>query len=277
MEIKASDIKALRDTTGAGLMDCKKALTECNGDVAAAEKYLREKGLAAMAKRSDRATAEGRIFVKQDGNKVAMVEVVCETDFVAKNDDFIALGNKLTELTLAKGLTEVTEEHTALLNELAIKIRENMSVRRLAYIEVPAGCVVSTYVHHNFKIGSLVVIKGSEDEKIKDFAHVCCLHLASKTPSYITKDEVPQSYIDEQKEIFRAQMDQDEKMASKPDNVKEGILQGKINKHLAEICFMDQMYLDDEKKSVTAVLSEMGKSVGAELSFEKVVLFLLGK
>ena len=88
MEIKASDIKALRDTTGAGLMDCKKALTECNGDVAAAEKYLREKGLAAMAKRSDRATAEGRIFVKQDGNKVAMVEVVCETDFVAKNDDF---------------------------------------------------------------------------------------------------------------------------------------------------------------------------------------------
>ena len=250
MEIKASDIKALRDTTGAGLMDCKKALTECNGDVAAAEKYLREKGLAAMAKRSDRATAEGRIFVKQDGNKVAMVEVVCETDFVAKNDDFIALGNKLTELTLAKGLKEVTEEHTALLNELAIKIRENMSVRRLAYIEVPAGCVVSTYVHHNFKIGSLVVIKGSEDEKIKDFAHVCCLHLASKTPSYITKDEVPQSYIDEQKEI---------------------------NKHLAEICFMDQMYLDDEKKSVTAVLSEMGKSVGAELSFEKVVLFLLGK
>ena len=258
-------------------MDCKKALTECNGDVAAAEKYLREKGLAAMAKRSDRATAEGRIFVKQDGNKVAMVEVVCETDFVAKNDDFIALGNKLTELTLAKGLTEVTEEHTALLNELAIKIRENMSVRRLAYVEVPAGCVVSTYVHHNFKIGSLVVIKGSEDEKIKDFAHVCCLHLASKTPSYITKDEVPQSYIDEQKEIFKAQMDQDEKMASKPDNVKEGILQGKINKHLAEICFMDQMYLDDEKKSVTAVLSEMGKSVGAELSFEKVVLFLLGK
>lgn len=277
MEIKASDVKSLRDSTGAGLMDCKKALMECNGDINEAAKYLREKGLAAMAKRSDRATAEGRIFVKQDGNKVAMVEVVCETDFVAKNEDFIALGEKLVTLALEKGLTEVTDECTALLNELAIKIRENMSVRRICYVEVPSGAVVSTYVHHNFKIGSLVVIKGSEDDKIKDFAHICCLHLASKMPSYITKDEVPASYVEEQKEIFKAQMDQDEKMAGKPEKVKEGILQGKINKHLSEICFMDQMYLDDEKKSVATVISEMGKTVGANLSFDKVVLFVLGK
>lgn len=277
MEIKASDIKALRDSTGAGLMDCKKALIECNGDIKEASKYLLEKGLAAMAKRADRTTAEGRIFLKQDGNKIAMVELTCETDFVAKADDFIALGEKLVSLTLEKGLTEVTDEHTALLNEVAIKIRENMAVRKIAYVEIPNDCVASTYVHHNFKIGSIVVIKGSTDDKIKDFAHICCLHLASKTPSYITQEEVPQTYIDEQSEIFKAQMAQDEKMASKPDNVKEGILKGKINKHLAEICFMDQMYLDDEKKSVATVLAEMGKSVGATLSFEKVILFNLGK
>lgn len=277
MEIKASDIKALRDSTGAGLMDCKKALIECNGDIKEASKYLLEKGLAAMAKRADRTTAEGRIFLKQDGNKIAMVELTCETDFVAKADDFIALGEKLVSLTLEKGLTEVTDEHTALLNEVAIKIRENMAVRKIAYVEIPNDCVASTYVHHNFKIGSIVVIKGSTDDKIKDFAHICCLHLASKTPSYITQDEVPQTYIDEQSEIFKAQMAQDEKMASKPDNVKEGILKGKINKHLAEICFMDQMYLDDEKKSVATVLAEMSKSVGATLSFEKVILFNLGK
>lgn len=277
MEIKASDIKALRDSTGAGLMDCKKALIECNGDIKEASKYLLEKGLAAMAKRADRTTAEGRIFLKQDGNKIAMVELTCETDFVAKADDFIALGEKLVSLTLEKGLTEVTDEHTALLNEVAIKIRENMAVRKIAYVEIPSNCVASTYVHHNFKIGSIVVIKGSTDDKIKDFAHICCLHLASKTPSYITQEEVPQTYIDEQSEIFKAQMAQDEKMASKPDNVKEGILKGKINKHLAEICFMDQMYLDDEKKSVATVLAEMSKSVGATLSFEKVILFNLGK
>ena len=277
MEIKASDIKALRDSTGAGLMDCKKALTECNGDIKEASKYLLEKGLAAMAKRADRTTAEGRIFLKQDGNKIAMVELTCETDFVAKADDFVALGEKLVAIVLEKGLTEVTDELTSLLNELAIKIRENMAIRRIAYVEVPSDCVSSTYVHHNFKIGSIVVIKGSNDDKIKDFAHICCLHLASKTPSYITQEEVPQTYIDEQTEIFKAQMAQDEKMASKPENVKEGILKGKINKHLAEICFMDQMYLDDEKKSVATVLAEMGKSVGATLSFEKVILFNLGK
>lgn len=277
MEIKASDIKALRDSTGAGLMDCKKALTECNGDMKEATKYLLEKGLAAMAKRADRATAEGRIFLKQEGNKIAMVEVVCETDFVAKAEDFITLGNKCVDVVFSKNLNTVTDDFTPLLNEVAVKIRENMSVRKCVCIEVPAGCVASTYVHHNFKIGSIVVVKGSEADEVKDFAHVCCLHLASKTPMYITKEEVSADYVKDQTEIFKAQMDQDEKMAGKPEAVKAGILQGKVNKHLAEICFMDQMYLDDEKKTVAAALTDMGKKVGANLSFDKVTLFVLGK
>lgn len=277
MEIKASDVKALRDKTGAGMMECKKALVDSNGDPAAAEKLLKEKGLAAVAKRSDRAAGEGRIFVKQDGNRIAIVEMTCETDFVAKNDDFIALGEKLVSITLEKNYTEVAQEHKDLMQELAIKIRENMEVRRVALVTISENAVASTYVHHNFKIGAVVVVKGSTDEKVAHFAHECCLHLAVNNPSYITKEEVPQDYVAEQEEIFKKQMADDPKMAGKPENVLEGILKGKVNKHLAEICFMDQMYIDDEKKSVATVLAETGKAVGAELEFGQIILYVLGK
>uniref|UniRef100_UPI00298E2B45 translation elongation factor Ts n=1 Tax=Treponema sp. TaxID=166 RepID=UPI00298E2B45 len=236
MEIKASDVKELREATGAGLMECKKALIEANGDAAEAAKILKEKGLAAVEKRSERATSEGRIFVRQNGNKIAFVELTCETDFVANNADFIAVGEKLLDVTFEKGLTSVTEDHTALLQDLQLKIRENMSVRNVVVIDVPAGCASATYVHSDHKTASCVVIKGADSDVVKTFAYDCCLHLAAFTPAYITKEEVPESYINEQKEIFKAQMDNDPKMASKPDNVKEGILAGKIKKLLAESC-----------------------------------------
>ena len=277
MAITAADVKALREKTGAGMMECKKALTEANGDAAEAEKILKEKGLAAVAKRAERATSEGRIFIRQDGNKIAVAEVTCETDFVAKNADFIALGEKILDIVFEKGYTKVEKELEDLVLELATKIRENMSLRRLEVIDVPAGSVASTYVHSDFKTGAVVVVEGSDSDDVKVFAKDCCLHLAAFTPSYTTKEEVPQSYIDEQKEIFKAQMAQDEKMASKPENVKAGILQGKINKHLAEICFVDQMFVKDDKVSVAKKLEEVSKAVGAKLSFKKVALYILGK
>lgn len=277
MDIKATDVKSLRDKTGAGMMECKKALIEANGDVAEAEKILKEKGLAAVAKRSERATAEGRIFIRQTENKLVIIEVTCETDFVAKNKDFIALGEKLLDITLAKGYTQVEQEHKDLLLELATKIRENMSVRRLAVIDVPANAVAAKYVHSDFKTGAVTVVTGSTDEAVKTFAYDCCLHLAAFTPAYIKQSEIPESYVAEQKEIFKTQMDNDEKTASKPENVKEGILQGKIKKHLAEICFIDQMFVKDDKKTVSAKLAEIGKSVGADLSFGQIALYILGK
>lgn len=277
MEISAKDVKTLRDQTGAGLMDCKKALTECNGDIASAGKYLREKGLAAMAKRSDRVTAEGRIFIKASDEKVSMLELLCETDFVAKADDFVKAGESLVALTFDKSLNEVTDDHKAVLNDLAVKVRENMSVKRVITADVPAGCVASTYVHHNFKIGSLVIIKGSTDDKVKEFAHLCCLHLASSMPQYMTREEIPQSYIDEQTEILKANMAQDESLKSKPEKVLEGILKGKLNKQLSDVCFTDQPFIDDEKINVATALKNMSKTVGADLSFEKVVLYVLGK
>ena len=277
MAITAGDIKNLREKTGAGMMECKKALAEANGDLAEAEKILKEKGLAAMEKRSDRATGEGRIVIKQENNKVAMVEVTCETDFVANNDDFVAVAEKAADVTLANGKSEVTDEHKALIDTIAIKFRENMAVRRAEFIELPANSAVGTYVHTDNKTGAIVVVEGADSDDVKTFAKDCCLHLAAFTPAYITRDDVPESYINEQKEIFQVQMSQDEKMASKPENVKAGILQGKINKHLAEICFVDQAFVKDDKVTVAKKLEEVSKAAGAKLSFGKIALFVLGK
>ena len=277
MAITAQDVKALREKTGAGMMECKKALTECNGDISEAEKYLKEKGLAAVAKRAERATSEGRLFVRQQGNKIALVELTCETDFVANNADFIAAGEKMLDVTLANGYTKVEAEHETILEPLKVSIRENMKVAKVEIVEIPADSIGSFYVHSDKKTGAIVVIKGSTAEAVKTFAYDCCLHIAAFTPAYTSKKDVPESYIADQKEIFKAQMDQDEKMASKPDNVKEGILQGKVNKHLAEICFEDQMFVKDDKKTVTAKLAEVGKEVGATLSFVTAKLYVLGK
>ena len=277
MAFTAADVKALREKTGAGMMECKKALTECNGDAAEAEKLLKEKGLAAMEKRAERATTEGRLFIRQVGNKIAVAEVTCETDFVANNSDFIATGEKILDVTFEKGYTKVEADHEALLEPLKVSIRENMKVAKVEVIDIPADAIGSFYVHSDKKTGAVVVIKGSNAESLKTFAYDCCLHIAAFTPSYISNKDVPQSYIDEQKEIYKAKMDQDAKMASKPDNVKEGILQGQIKKHLAEICFEDQMFVKDDKKTVTAKLAEVGKEVGATLSFATAKLYILGK
>lgn len=277
MAITAAQVKELREQTGAGMMDCKKALTETNGDFDAAAKLLKEKGLAAVAKRAERVTSEGRIFIRQNGNKIAVVELVCETDFVANNADFISSGEKILDMVFEKGYTEANKELSDVLLDFATRTRENMSLNKVQIIEVPKGASSGIYVHSNFKQAAVVIVKGSTDDKVKEFAKDCCMHLVAFTPAYIKQTDVPQSYIDEQKDIFKKQMEQDPKMASKPENVREGILQGKINKHLAEVCFVDQMFVKDDKKSVNAKLAEIGKEVGATLEFGDISLLVLGK
>ena len=277
MAITAAQVKELREQTGAGMMDCKKALTETNGDFDAAAKLLKEKGLAAVAKRAERVTSEGRIFIRQNGNKIAVVELVCETDFVANNADFISSGEKILDMVFEKGYTEANKELSDVLLDFATRTRENMSLSKVQIIEVPEGASSGIYVHSNFKQAAVTIVKGSTDDKVKEFAKDCCMHLVAFTPAYIKQTDVPQSYIDEQKDIFKKQMEQDPKMASKPENVREGILQGKINKHLAEVCFVDQMFVKDDKKSVNAKLAEIGKEVGASLEFGDISLLVLGK
>ncbi len=277
MDIKASDVKALREKTGAGMMECKNALVETKGDAAQAEKLLKEKGLAAVEKRAGRATSEGRVVVKTDGKKTVMAEITCETDFVAKNVDFIALCDDVVTTAFNKGYTEVTPDLAAKVLDLATKIRENMSLSRLVSVTAGADELVSTYVHSDLKTGVLVVLKGDKAEvvsaaAVKEFAYDCCLHVAAFTPRYVSTADVDQGYVAEQTEIFTKQVAE----LDKPENVKAGIVQGKVKKHLAEICFLEQPFVKDDKVSVAKKMEEVAKASGGKLTLSKMVLFQLG-
>jgi elongation factor Ts len=277
MEIKAADVKALRDKTGAGMMECKNALTECNGDPAAAEKLLKEKGLAAVEKRSGRATSEGLVLIKNTEKKAVIAELTCETDFVAKNVDFIALGDKIINTAYDKGITSVTSELSNMVLELATKVRENMALSRLEAVNAGADEYISKYIHSDKKTGVVVMLKADKAEvfankDVQDFAYDCCLHIAAFTPLYTATTEVDAGYIADQKEIFTVQA----KESGKPENVQAGIVQGKLKKHLAEICFLEQPFVKDDKLSVTKKMEEVAKAAGGKLSVSKIILFQLG-
>ena len=278
MDIKASDVKALRDKTGAGMMECKKALQECNGNAKEAEKFLKEKGLAAVEKRANRATSEGIIVIKTRDTKAVMAELTCETDFVAKNEDFIAVGDKIAETALEKGYTDIQDELSKMMLDLATRVRENMNLRRLTAVSVGSDEYIAHYIHSDKKTGVITVLKSDKPDVLtgkvfKDFAYDCCLHAAAFTPRYVKKDEVEQSFIDEQLEIFRGQVAD----LDKPANVKEGIVKGKLNKYLSEICFLEQPFVKDDKMSVQAKMQEIGKQLGATISLSKLVLYQLGQ
>jgi elongation factor Ts len=277
MEIKAADVKALRDKTGAGMMECKHALTECNGDPVAAEKLLKEKGLAAVEKRAGRATSEGLVLIKNTDKKAVIAELTCETDFVAKNVDFVALGDKIINTAFDKDITGVVPELTDMVLELATKVRENMTLSRLEALSAGADEYITKYIHSDKKTGVVIKFKSDNaavfsNKAVQDFAYDCCLHIAAFTPLYTSTAEVDQKYIDEQTEIFKVQA----KESGKPENVQAGIVQGKIKKHLAEICFLEQAFVKDDKLSVAKKMEEVGKAAGGKLSVAKIVFYQLG-
>ena len=285
--ISAGDVKALREKTGAGMMECKNALVETEGDFAKAEKLLKEKGLAAVEKRSGRATNAGKIFIKiKDnsgaGSSAALVEMLTETDFVAMNPEFIALGGTVADIVLEKGCNEPTDELNGMVNDLASKIRENMSLKRVKTVNAAPGEYLTSYIHGEGAIG--VLIKFGSDkaevfssEDIKSFAFTIALHVAAFNPMYLDQSKVDAAWLKEQEEIFRKQMEQDEAMQGKPANVLENILKGKVNKFLKEICLMDQGYVKDEKMTVAQALAEAGKSSGAKLTVLDYVYFRVGE
>lgn len=281
MEIKPIDVKNLREKTGAGMGDCKKALIEAEGNIEQAVKILKEKGLAAAAKRSARATKEGKIFTKIKGNKAVILELNCETDFVSRNEKFIALGDKLTDEIIATGAKEVTPGLTTLVTEAIGVIKENMTLPRFKVLEIADNEYAAQYVHGVGNIGVIVKFKADnkalfDNEAVKAFAFDCALHVAAFAPVALSPDKISADYIKEQTEIFQAQMDQDPKMAEKPDKVKAGILQGKLNKHFAEICFLDQAFVKDDKKKVSQVMAETAKAAGGKLEIAEYVYYKLG-
>jgi elongation factor Ts len=286
-EISALDVKKLREKTGAGMMECKKALTETGGDFARAEKLLKEKGLAAVEKRADRATNEGKIFItvkdNEDGGSLAvMVELASETDFVARNPEFITLGGAIAYRALEKGYTEPNDELNGMVAELAAKIRENMGLKRVRAVKAGPNEILSSYIHGDGNIGVVVRLGADKPEALrKDEARALAfdiaLHIAAFNPLALDKSRVDPGFLKEQEEIFRKQLEADEKNKSKPANVLENILKGKINKYLADICLLDQGFVKDEKLTVAQALAEGSKKAGAVLTVNDYVYFKVGQ
>ena len=278
MDIKATDVKKLREITGAGMMDCKKALTEAGGDFKKAERILKEMGLAAAAKRSGRATNEGRIFTLVSGSKAGLLEIACETDFVAMNKDFITVGNEILSDVVEKELSELPDELKEKVAGLVSKLKENMEIRRFTTTRSGENELLVDYVHGEGRIG--VIIKmGAEspealaDEKVKEFAFNCALHAAAFNPLYLSSDKVDPEYLKEQEEIFTKQAES----LGKPEKVVAGIVKGKLNKHLSEICFVDQKFVKDDKQSVSKVMEALGKEVGTKLSLTDYLYYRVGE
>jgi elongation factor Ts len=278
VEIKASDVKKLRDKTGAGMMDCKKALAEAGGDFSKAEKHLKELGLAAAAKRSGRATKEGRIFSKVGDKRAGLLEMACETDFVARNKDFIALGEDLLDTIVEKGYTESNEDLENRVKDTISTIKENMGIKRFTTLELAENEMATDYIHNNGAIGVLVKLKADkkallENASVKEFAFDVALHIAAFNPLCLDRSQVKDDYRQEQEEIFRKQAEN----LGKPANVLDGIVKGKLNKHYSEICLLDQGFVKDEKESVEKVLAGIAKEAGGTLEIVDYRYFRVGE
>jgi elongation factor Ts len=279
VEIKAADVKKLRDKTGAGMMDCKKALTDAEGDFAKAERILKELGLAAAQKRAGRATNEGRVFTTVNGKKAGILELACETDFVARNAQFVELGKSLIgELTESEADLESEEVQTRIKDAIST-IKENMSARRYQVMKADDNEIIVDYVHGDSgNIGVLAKIAVDDASKtssqaIKDFCFDIALHIAAFNPNYLSEETVEDSYMKEQEEIFTKQAEG----LGKPEKVIPGIVKGKLKKHLAEITLLNQPFVKDDKRSVSDVASDLGKEEGTKVEVKDFVYFRVGE
>ncbi len=280
MAFTAKDVAELRRQTGCGMMDCKNALVAADGNFEEAIKVLREKGMAATAKKASRIAAEGVVSILTDGNATAMVEVNSETDFVAKNESFQAFVKDILKAILANRPADVDELMTKKINdaqtvkealeEKTFTIGEKLSIRRFIIVDG----TVSTYVHGIGATG--VIIKFDVDEKVAasaefaEFSKNIALQAAAMPSLYLDKASVPASAIEEEKEILSKQMEQDPKFAGKPQKVLEGIIMGKLGKFYETNCLMEQAYVKDDSMSVSKYVAATAKELGADI---KVVAF----
>ena len=289
MAITAAMVKELRELTGAGMMDCKKALGETDGNMDEAVEYLRKNGQAKAEKKASRIAAEGICRIAIDGTKAAIVEVNSETDFVAKNETFQTFVESVAKQALTTTaadmdafMAEAWAEDTSktvkdALVEKVATIGENLNIRRYETIEAP---VVVDYIHGGGRIGVIVaaesdVINDAVKEALKNIA----MQIAALNPKYVSADEVSEEYIAHEKEILLAQIMNDPKEASKPEKVIQGMIAGRIKKELKEVCLMDQVYVkaEDGKQSVAQYVAEVAKANGAALKVTKFIRFETGE
>ena len=293
MAITAGMVKELREMTGAGMMDCKKALTATEGDMDKAVEWLREKGLATAQKKAGRIAAEGlaMVQVSADGKKAVAVEVNSETDFVAKNEKFQAYVAQVAEQAMDTTAADIDaflaepwkfdttkSVNEALAGQIAV-IGENMKIRRFAQVSEDAGFIAS-YTHMGGKIGVLVdVVTDVVNDAVKEMAKNVAMQVAALKPLYKSDKEVSQEYIAHEKEILLAQIMNDPKESQKPEKVIQGMIQGRVNKELKEICLLDQVYVkaEDGKQSVAQYVAQVAKEAGAKIEIKGFVRFETGE
>ena len=269
--ITAKDVNELRNQTGAGMMDCKKALTECNGDIEAAINWLREKGIAKAAKKADRIAAEGLANVVIDGNKAAIIEVNCETDFVTKNAEFVELVETIAKTALAsdaKTLDEInalavegTEGTVAdLVVAKTAKIGEKLSLRRIEVVTKSDSENFGSYIHMGGKIAVLIVTEGANEEVAKDVA----MQAAAMKPAYLKADEVPAEVLEKEKEVLKAQAIEE----GKPADIAEKMVAGRISKYYKENCLEDQEFVKDSSMDIKTYVKNNNGSLVKMIRYE---------
>lgn len=288
MAITAAMVKELREITGVGMMDCKKALAETNGDMDAAVEFLRKNGQAKAEKKAGRIAAEGIVkTVIKDEKYAAIVEVNSETDFVAKNEQFqefvadvadqILNGNAVNveELLKEASLKDASKTVNDQLVEKIATIGEKLSIRRFEKIDASNGCVVS-YIHGGGRIG--VLVQADTDvvnDAVKEILMNVAMQVAAMSPKYVSKDEVSQDYLDHEKEILLAQAKNEN--PDKPENIIEKMIIGRLNKELKEVCLLDQVYVKDGDLTVGKYVDQAAKAAGASLSIKKFIRFETGE
>ncbi len=253
-------IKTLRDRTGAGMMDCKKALEATGYDIEKSIDYLREKGIAKQAKRAGRTAAEGLALVKAEGNKAALIEVNCETDFVSASDKFQEYAKYVLDYTLANSPASVEEAREATLqmhDTVALATGEKTEFRRLAIITKEDEQGFGTYIHQKGRI-AVCVLLAKEDE---EFAHHLAMHIADSGAIYLNLEDVPAAERERELNVAKAEVAADEKLINKPQPVKDQIAEKKVDKALSQYCLIKQKFLLDPSKTVEQVLAEKGNKV----------------
>ena len=257
--ITASLVKELRDRTGAGMMDCKKALTNCDGDLAKAADWLRENGIAKAVKKAGRIAAEGLSKVVVKGNKACVVEINSETDFVAKNEQFLTLVDTIANALVDAGVKTVEEANAVSVNGETIEnllinatatIGEKITLRRFEVVEKADDEVFGDYVHMGGKISVIVVLKGSD----ATVAHNIAMQVASMSPSYISRDYMEAEVVEKERAIQTEILKNDASLAGKPEKVLAGIIEGRVSKTLQEMCLVDQLYILDQGMKVSQYL-----------------------
>ena len=289
MAFTAADVKTLREMTGVGMLDCKKALAETDGDMDKAVELLREKGLAAAQKKAGRIAAEGMAYAEVFSDGAALVEVNAETDFVAKNDQFIEFVKDVcyevgkwgpvdmdTLMTLPYRKTGLTVQQ--MLQEKVLVIGENIKIRR--FVRYDSGVSVA-YNHMNGRIGVLLNMEVSagleQNEKVLELGKDLAMQIAAMNPAFLDKADVSQETLDKEKEIQLAMMANDPKMAAKPDKVKEGIVMGKLGKYYEENCLMQQAFVKENKVSVEKHVAAVAKEVGGSIQIKGFYRFERGE